>query len=67
MQYNREVDKEDQEREDLTWRMHNIAYFWGGGVLLLRNPYDALRLFFGLVNQSGYLNFQEFMESLPRL
>ena len=36
--------KTDQGREDLQWRMENILYFSGGGVLLIRNPYDAIRL-----------------------
>ena len=43
MQFLREVEKSDQGREDLLWRMENIVYFWGGGVLLIRNPYDAIR------------------------
>ena len=43
MQYVREVKKEDQGREDFKWRMENVGYFWGGGVLLIRNPYDAIR------------------------
>ena len=36
--------KIDQGREDLQWRMENILYFSGGGVLLIRNPHDAIRL-----------------------
>ena len=43
MQYLREVEKADQTREDLDWRMQNVAYFHGGGVLLIRNPFDAIR------------------------
>ena len=43
MQYLREVEKTDQGREDLQWRMQNVVYFSGGGVLLIRNPYDAIR------------------------
>ena len=43
MQYLREVEKTDQGREDLHWRMQNAVYFSGGGVLLIRNPYDAIR------------------------
>ena len=44
MQFIRETEKADQGREDLQWRMENVAYFQGGGVLLVRNPYDAIRL-----------------------
>ena len=43
MQFLREVKKSDQGRENLSWRMENVVYFWGGGVLLIRNPYDAIR------------------------
>ena len=43
MQYLREVEKTDQGREDLHWRMQNAVYFSGGGVLLIRSPYDDIR------------------------
>eukprot|EP00090_Calanus_glacialis_P010224 TRINITY_DN18603_c0_g1_i1.p1 TRINITY_DN18603_c0_g1~~TRINITY_DN18603_c0_g1_i1.p1 ORF type:complete len:584 (-),score=121.65 TRINITY_DN18603_c0_g1_i1:74-1825(-) len=52
MQYLREVEKTDQGREDLQWRMQNVVYFSGGGVLLIRNPYDAIR--------SSWNHFQEY-------
>ena len=44
MQFINEIKKEKQERESIGWRIENVGFFSAGGILLIRNPFDAIRL-----------------------